>query len=71
MTEGAHRAAATAPGAPLPVSRPADRCRTGRCCKVSARGIVPAIARRGARHGTGPGAYRWVVERTPAWLHGF
>jgi transposase len=39
--------------------------------QVHARGIVPAIARRGTRHGTGLGTYRWVVERTFAWLHGF
>ena len=39
--------------------------------QVRARGIVPAIARRGTRHGTGPGTHRWVVERTFAWLHGF
>jgi IS5 family transposase len=39
--------------------------------KVRGRDIVPAIARRGTRHGTGLGAYRWVVERTFAWLHGF
>nr|WP_323369656.1 IS5 family transposase [Streptomyces alkaliterrae] len=39
--------------------------------QVRARGIVPAIARRGTRHGTGLGTYRWVVERTFAWLHGF
>ncbi|GAA2109930.1 hypothetical protein GCM10009802_06570 [Streptomyces synnematoformans] len=32
---------------------------------------MPAIAHRGTRHGTGPGVYRWVVERTFAWLHGF
>lgn len=39
--------------------------------QVRDRGIVPAIARRGARHGTGLGTYRWVVERTFTWLHGF
>ncbi|MFF0706501.1 IS5 family transposase [Streptomyces tendae] len=39
--------------------------------QVRARGIVPAIARRGIMHGTGLGTYRWVVERTIAWLHGF
>ncbi|MGW4565263.1 transposase [Streptomyces sp. NPDC004561] len=39
--------------------------------QVRARGIVPAIARRGTRHGTGLGTYRWVIERTFAWLHGF
>jgi hypothetical protein len=32
--------------------------------QVRARGIVPAIARRNTRHGTGLGVYRWVVERT-------
>lgn len=39
--------------------------------QVRARGIVLANARRGARHGTGLGTYRWVIERTFAWLHGF
>lgn len=39
--------------------------------QVRDRGIVPAIARRGTRHGTGLGIYRWVVERSFAWLHGF
>ncbi|MFD7909341.1 IS5 family transposase [Streptomyces sp. NPDC059752] len=39
--------------------------------QVRDRGIVPAIARRGTRHGTGLGTYRWVVERSFAWLHGF
>nr|WP_162501117.1 IS5 family transposase [Streptomyces chartreusis] len=39
--------------------------------QVRERGIVPAIARRGTRHGTGLGTYRWVIERTFAWLHGF
>jgi hypothetical protein len=29
--------------------------------QVRARGIVPAIARRGTLHGTGLGTYRWVV----------
>jgi transposase len=33
--------------------------------------VVPAIARRGTEHGSGLGVYRWVVERTFAWLHGF
>lgn len=35
------------------------------------RGIVPAIARRGTLHGAALGTYRWVVERSLAWLHGF
>lgn len=39
--------------------------------QVRKRRIVPAIARRGTLHGTGLGTYRWVVERSFAWLHGF
>ncbi|UGQ12039.1 IS5 family transposase [Yinghuangia sp. ASG 101] len=39
--------------------------------QVRARGIVPAIARRGTPHGSGLGVHRWVVERSFAWLHGF
>ncbi|MEU3663788.1 IS5 family transposase [Streptomyces sp. NPDC032940] len=35
------------------------------------RGIRPVIARRGEPHGTGLGIFRYVVERTIAWLHGF
>lgn len=35
------------------------------------RGIVPAIARRNTRHGTGLGVCRRVVERAFVWLHGF
>ena len=33
------------------------------------RGIEPIIARRKTTHGSGLGRYRWVVERTFAWLH--
>jgi transposase len=33
------------------------------------RGITPLIARRQTEHGSGLGRYRWVVERTFAWLH--
>ncbi|MFF4978180.1 IS5 family transposase [Streptomyces sp. NPDC001083] len=35
------------------------------------RGIRPVIAKRGGPHGTGLGIFRYVVERTIAWLHGF
>ena len=35
------------------------------------RGIRPEIARRKTEHGSGLGRYRWVVERTFAWLHQF
>ncbi|WP_443070387.1 IS5 family transposase [Streptomyces sp. QHH-9511] len=38
---------------------------------VWAQGIKPVIARRGVPHGSGLGVFRWVVERTIAWLHGF
>nr|WP_237281920.1 IS5 family transposase [Streptomyces griseochromogenes] len=35
------------------------------------RGIRPVIARRGEPHGSGLGIFRYVVERTIAWQHGF
>jgi transposase len=35
------------------------------------RGIEPHLARRRTEHGSGLGVYRWVVERTLSWLHGF
>ena len=35
------------------------------------RGVTPEIARRKTSHGSGLGRYRWVVERTFAWLHQF
>jgi transposase len=35
------------------------------------RGVKPLIARRQTTHGSGLGRYRWVVERTFAWLHNF
>jgi transposase len=35
------------------------------------RGIDPHLAKRRTEHGSGLGVYRWVVERTNAWLHGF
>jgi transposase len=34
-------------------------------------GITPRIARRQTEHGSGLGHFRWVVERTFAWLHNF
>lgn len=34
-------------------------------------GIVPVLAQRLTGHGSGLGIYRWVVERTLAWLHQF
>jgi transposase len=38
---------------------------------IRSRGIRPIIARRQTEHGSGLGRYRWVVERTFAWLHNF
>lgn len=35
------------------------------------RRITPQIGRRFRPHGSGLGVYRWVVERTIAWLHQF
>jgi len=39
--------------------------------QLARRGIVPVIARRNTEHGSGLGAFRWVVERTISWLHQF
>jgi transposase len=35
------------------------------------RDVEPELAKRNSEHGSGLGVYRWVVERTIAWLHGF
>jgi transposase len=35
------------------------------------RKIKPLLAKRGTEHGSGLGVYRWVIERTLAWLHQF
>src|SRR5262249_25252974 len=35
------------------------------------RGIEPKLAKRRTGHGSGLGVFRWVVERTLSWLHGF
>jgi transposase len=35
------------------------------------RGIVPVLAMRNTEHGSGLGRWRWVVERTFAWLNQF
>ena len=39
--------------------------------KLRARGITPVLAKRNTEHGSGLGVFRWVVERTLAWLHQF
>jgi transposase len=35
------------------------------------RGILPLLARRNTDHGSGLGRWRWVVERSFAWLNQF
>jgi transposase len=35
------------------------------------RGMIPRFARRRTEHGSHLGVFRWVVERTAAWLHSF
>ena len=37
--------------------------------QIRALGVTPLIARRATEHGSGLGSWRWVVERTFAWLH--
>ena len=37
--------------------------------QLRALGVTPLIARRQTVHGSGLGSWRWVVERTFAWLH--
>ena len=39
--------------------------------ELRARGIEPKLAKRRTGHGSGLGVFRWVVERTLSWLHGF
>ena len=38
---------------------------------LHARHIVPWLAKRNTQHGSGLGRWRWVVERTFAWLNQF
>ena len=38
---------------------------------LRARGILPLVAKRRTTHGSGLGRWRWVVERTFAWLNEF
>jgi IS5 family transposase len=50
-----------------------DKAYDSRACRQACRrrGITPRIARRGLESRTKLGRYRWVVERTIAWLHRF
>lgn len=45
----------------------AEAIRQGLC----ARRIIPFLAKRNTEHGSGLGRWRWVVERTFAWLNQF
>ncbi len=39
--------------------------------RLRERGILPLLAMRNTKHGSGLGRWRWVVERTFAWLNQF
>lgn len=39
--------------------------------ELRGRGIDPKLARRNTEHGSGLGVFRWVAERTIAWIHNF
>ena len=39
--------------------------------KLRRRKITPKLAKRKTEHGSGLGGFRWVVERTLSWFHGF
>ncbi len=56
-----------------PVKLHADKAYDHAKCRqaVRRRGIVPRIARRGIDCSQHLGRYRWVVERTLAWLNGY
>jgi transposase len=56
-----------------PVKLHADKAYDHAKCRraVRRRGIVPRIARRGIEDSQRLGRYRWVVERTLAWLNGY
>jgi transposase len=42
-----------------------------RHARLRAQGIVAVVAKPRSPHGSGLGIFRWVVERTLAWLHRF
>jgi transposase len=39
--------------------------------ELDQRGVEPQLAQRNTERGRGGGVFRWVVERTIAWWHGF
>lgn len=56
-----------------PAKLHADKAYDHRRCRIACRlrGIQPRIARRGIESSATLGRFRWVVERTLAWLHSF
>lgn len=61
------------PGRPRrrPAKLHADKAYDSRRCRalLRRRSITPRIARKGIESSTRLGRYRWVAERTFAWLH--
>ena len=55
------------------VADPGDRAYWPRAghARLAAQVIVAVVAKPGSPHGSGLGVFRWVVERTLAWLHRF
>jgi transposase len=56
-----------------PAKLHADKAYDHKRCRLACRlrGITPRIARRGVEPANRLGRFRWVVERTLAWLHSF
>jgi transposase len=56
----------------LPRKLHADKAWDADWCRrwLHAKGIIPRIARRGIESSERLGRFRWVVERTQAWLLG-
>ena len=56
----------------LPHKLHADKAWDADWCRrwLRAKGIIPRIARRGIESSERLGRFRWVVERTQAWLLG-
>jgi transposase len=56
-----------------PMKLHADKAYDDRALRIACRlrGITPRIARKGVESSERLGRYRWVVERTFAWLHRF
>src|SRR6266542_973287 len=60
------------PFLPIPPRRPkGGRPRVSDRARLTGILIVPLLAMRRTEHGSGLGGWRWVVERTFAWLNQF